>query len=186
MDIEPVDMPVQPASAAGRALRAARERLGMSLEDIAAGDSDRGAPPLRAGGMPLRRLCRAGLCPRFRPKLCPRGWSAAAMDERLHARRGRRLFEAVGGSISAGRWKARGCAKPYRLPRDAAARNAYRLFQHASPLRRPAPSRAIIDRRSIGDALVALEGSDRAKLRQAATPLLKAALDAAAWRSNGG
>jgi len=38
--------------------------------------------------------------------------------------------------------------------------------------------RAIIDRRSIADALAALEGSDRAKLRQAATPLLKAALDA--------
>lgn len=29
------DMPVQPASAAGRALRTARERLGMSLEDVA-------------------------------------------------------------------------------------------------------------------------------------------------------
>lgn len=35
MDVAPNDMPVQPASAAGRALRAARERLGMSLEDIA-------------------------------------------------------------------------------------------------------------------------------------------------------
>ena len=29
------DMPIQPASAAGRALRTARERLGMSLEDVA-------------------------------------------------------------------------------------------------------------------------------------------------------
>ena len=35
MEIESVDMPVQPASAAGRALRAARERMGMSLEDVA-------------------------------------------------------------------------------------------------------------------------------------------------------
>ena len=30
-----LDMPIQPASAAGRALRTARERLGLSLEDVA-------------------------------------------------------------------------------------------------------------------------------------------------------
>ena len=37
--------------------------------------------------------------------------------------------------------------------------------------------RAIIDRRSLAEALAAIEGSDRAKLRQAATKLLKAALN---------
>jgi len=38
--------------------------------------------------------------------------------------------------------------------------------------------RAIIDRRTLADSLKALEGSDRAKLRQAATALLKQALQA--------
>ena len=38
--------------------------------------------------------------------------------------------------------------------------------------------RAIIDRRAIADALAALEGTDTATLRRAATAQLKAALDA--------
>ena len=82
-------MPAPSLAVAGPTLRAARERMGMSLQGCRCRNADRRAPSDPRWRKPVRRLRGASLCPRIRTQLCPRGRHVARLDQRVPARRGR-------------------------------------------------------------------------------------------------